>query len=136
MKSKIFILLSVFTLFSIINTSAAIIVVGELTHEKVVQTGASYSGEIVIENPGSESQEVKIYQTDYSFYSDGSVIYGNPGEIPRSNANWITFSPKRINIEAGGTTKVQYTVNVPDIETFTGTYWSIFMVEEISITSD
>jgi hypothetical protein len=120
-----FFIITVFTAYS------SIIIVGELTHETVSQTGTSYSGEIVIENVGNISQEVKIYQTDYSFYSDGRIIYGDPGEIPRSNANWITFSPKRVNIEAGGSAKVFYTVNIPDNSALTGTYWSIFMVEEI-----
>jgi hypothetical protein len=127
--------LFVFILFSIIYANSAIIIVGELTHEKVTEAGASYTGEIVIENAGEETQEVKIYQTDYYFYSDGRVYYSDPGEIPRSNANWITFSPKRVNIAPGDTAKVLYTVTVPNDPTLTGTYWSIFMVEEIPKTS-
>lgn len=118
-------------IFSVINSYSSIIIVGELTHETVSQKGASYNGEIIIENVGNETQEVKIYQTDYTFYSDGRIIYGDPGQIPRSNANWITFNPKWISIEGGGSVKVFYTVNVPDNTALTGTYWSIFMVEEI-----
>ncbi|WP_304511437.1 hypothetical protein [Desulfobacula sp.] len=66
------------------------------------------------------------------FYSDGSNIYGEPGKAPRSNADWITFSPHRLIIPPKGVAQVNYTVTVPNNETLAGTYWSMMMIEGIS----
>ena len=109
--------------------------VGELSHEKNAQIDETYQGTIFISNNDNEPQEVKIYQTDYLFFSDGTNIYGEPGKDPRSNANWITFSPKRLTIPPKETSTVNYTVNVPDDKSLVGTYWSMLMVEGISKSS-
>jgi hypothetical protein len=85
----------------------------------------------VIQNPDKKTQEAKVYQTDYLFYADGRILYGDPGKIKRSNAGWISYSPKRLTIPPKENVGVQYTVKVPDDKTLTGTYWSIFMVEGI-----
>jgi hypothetical protein len=110
---------------------AQIIVKGSMTHEKTAAPGESYTGAFEIQNPDEKLQEVKIYQTDYLFYADGRVLYGDPGKIPRSNAGWISFSPKRLTIPPKDTVSVQYTVKIPADQTLVGTYWSIFMVEGI-----
>ncbi len=110
---------------------AGISVVGGLTHERSVKPGESRQGIVLIRNSSDEPGEVKIYQKDYLFFSDGKNIYGDPGKDPRSNADWISFSPKRLTIPPGETSRVNYTIKVPEDETAAGTYWSIFMVEGI-----
>lgn len=118
-----------------IGSEAGVSVIGGLTHERIVgnpEIGETYRGTILIRNTGEEPQEVKVYQTDYLFFFDGRNIYGEPGETPRSNADWITFSPKRLVIPPKETSQVNYTVKVPDDETLVGTYWSMIMVEGIS----
>lgn len=106
--------------------------VGELSHEKNAQIDETYQGTIFISNNDNKPQEVKIYQTDYLFFYDGTDIYGEPGKDLRSNANWITFSPHRLIIPPKNTSVVNYTVNVPDDKSLVGTYWSMLMVEGIS----
>ncbi|MEW5768089.1 MAG: hypothetical protein AB1797_10795 [bacterium] len=109
--------------------------VGELTYERSAQVGETYQGVIFIRNRDEEPQEVKVYQTDYLFFFDGTNTYGEPGKAPRSNANWITFSPKRLTIPPKEASGVNYTIKVPDNETLEGTYWSMLMVEGISKNS-
>lgn len=108
-----------------------VLINGPLTHEKEALPGDSYEDVIEITNPSDIPQEVKIYQTDYLFYADGRILYGDPGKVPRSNANWIIFSPKRLTIAPKESVKVYYTVKVPANQKLTGTYWSMLMVERI-----
>jgi hypothetical protein len=108
---------------------ANISIVGGLTHEKKAKAGETYRGVIFIKNSGEDPQEVSIYQTDYLFSCDGKNTYGEPGKDPRSNARWITFSPRRLVVQPGDRSEVTYTVKLPGDETLVGTYWSMLMVE-------
>lgn len=113
------------------SAGAEVVIKGELTQEHTGGPGQNLRGSIVVRNQGKESEEVNIYQTDYLFYADGTNLYGDPGQTPRSNAAWITFSPKRIAVPAGEEISVNYTVQVPDDPELKGTYWSLIMVEAI-----
>lgn len=134
MRSRTGIILAglLFCLFTPSVSTAGVAVTSGLTYEKEAQPGETYKGAIQLRNPGEKPQEVKIYQTDYLFYCDGSTIYGDPGKDPRSNADWITFSPRRLIIPPKGQSAVNYTVNVPDDQSLIGTYWSMLMIEGIS----
>ncbi len=110
---------------------AGVAVVGPLTYENNVQPGAMYQGSILLKNDADEPFEAKIYQTDYLFFADGTSDYGEPGKNKRSNASWITFSPKRVVIPAHDTATVNYIVRVPNDRPLTGTYWSMLMVEGV-----
>jgi hypothetical protein len=112
-------------------SSAAIIVTGSLTHEYEVAPGASYEGSIDVLNQGNDPQEVKAYQTDYSFSADGKVLYGDGGSLPRSNARWITMSPRQFTIPPNETVTIRFTVQVPSDAAMKGTYWSVVMVEPV-----
>lgn len=124
------------------HASCSVMVIGGLTKEYTASPGEEYSGEIILQNHNDKPEEVKIYQTDYFFYADQRVLYGDPGKLSRSNANWITYSPKRLVVPPEQTAKVYYTVQVPNDAGLTGSYWSVFMVEGIpeespeSATSD
>lgn len=109
--------------------AASINVSGSLTHEKVAAIGANYNGSILIENTGKVTCAVRIYQTDYLYYANGSNIYGIPGEIPSSNAKWITLGANWITIPANEEGVVNYQVQVPNNSRLRGTYWSMIMVE-------
>jgi len=134
MKSKAGIAFPVFLLFWLMPyvSEAKVSVRGSLTHEITTKVGETYQGTILLSNAGEEPQEVKVYQTDYLFFFDGRNIYGEPGDGPRSNANWISFRSHRLVIPSKGTSEVYYTVKVPDDETLVGTYWSMLMIEGIS----
>ena len=141
------------------STDAGLSIIGSLTHEKKTRPTETYKGSILIRNTGTGPQEIKIYQTDYQFYFDGSNIYGEPGKLARSNANWLSFNPHRLIIPPGDVSIVNYIVevpgdpnlsddpnlpddpnlsddpNLPDDPNLVGTYWSMLMVEGIPETS-
>lgn len=131
-KTDTVFLILIFCLIMPCVSAAGVSIPSGLTYTKEIQPGSMYDGTIQLMNTGNESQEVRIYQTDYLFYSDGKSIYGEPGEDPRSNADWITFSPHRLIIPPKSTAQVNYTVSVPDNENLAGTYWSMLMAEEVA----
>jgi hypothetical protein len=108
---------------------AGISVEGGLTHEKVSHAGETYQGVIMIKNQGDTPQELKIYLSDYRFNYEGQTTYGEPGKDPRSNANWISFTPSRLSIPPQDRAAINYTITVPADETLKGTYWSMLMIE-------
>ncbi len=113
------------------NAESKIIVIGGLTHEHRVQPGDVIAGTIRIRNTGGQTEEVKLYQTDYFFQSDGTNAYGEPGSSERSNAPWIVFSPSQMTVPPGEDMNVEYRIHVPEGDTLRGTYWSMMMVEAI-----
>ncbi|MFC1490226.1 hypothetical protein ACFL6K_03355 [Candidatus Latescibacterota bacterium] len=134
MRLRVLLFLS-FMLFFTAESHASITVVGNLAQQSVMLPGETHEGIITLRNLGTEPSEVRVYQTDYSFSSDGKTLYGTPGESPRSNAGWIIIQPNRMTISPGTTAPVYYTIKVPEDPELIGTFWSIVMVEEISNTS-
>lgn len=110
-------------------------IVGGLTRYTKMKPNEKIDGSIVVRNTGTESQEVKVLQTDYLFYADGRNDYGIPGSHPRSNAKWITFTPQQFTVPAQGIITVNYTIQAPNDAKLTGTYWSMFMVEPLASAS-
>jgi len=113
------------------NAATAISVLGELTREATLQPGSQHEGRIALSNGADQAQDVRVYQTDYLFYADGRNVYGDPGTAPRSNAKWITFSPRQLTVAPGETAAVYYKVNVPPDDALVGTYWSMLMIEPL-----
>jgi len=114
--------------------TAQVSVIGELSQDKDARPGDIYTGSVTIRNDTKETQEAKVYQTDYSFQSDGTNNYADPGTLPHSNAKWIAFSPAYITLAPSGTMAINYTVTVPketDTSKLVGSYWSMLMVEGI-----
>jgi len=110
---------------------AGIVVVGALTHEAELTPGGMTQGRIMVRNDSEHPQQVKVYQNDYLFHADGTNLYGDPGSVARSNAAWISFSPRLMTIQAGETVPVHYALRVPSDPSLRGTYWSLLMVEPI-----
>lgn len=113
-----------------IATESTAVTISSLTHERQAMPGETYNGTIEIVNNSPDAAIVKVYQTDYQFQSDGSNSFGIAGELPRSNAAWVDFSPNRITIPPYSTYLVNYSVKVPANDSLSGTYWSMMMVEE------
>lgn len=139
LKKIFFFTTLIFCLGFPIFVNASIGVVGELTHELVVNLEQSYSGFITIRNSDKLQREVKIYQRDYSFSCEGTSKYGEPGTSERSNANYITFTPHKLTIPPQSTADVNYTIIIPrpvdEDSVLVGTYWSMLMIEEIPESS-
>ncbi len=114
------------------SASAGIDVDGDMIVVRSAAPGEIYEGDIVIRNNGDEPEEIKVYQTDYSFQCNGSNNYGEPGKLSRSNAVWISFTPKRSVIPPGQKVKVHYIVAVPAADSLHGSYWSMLMIEGVN----
>ena len=104
-------------------------IVSGLTEEKVCRPGETFQGSIRIRNYGTSSEDLRIYQTDYAFTSDGKGFYDPPGQAARSNAAWITTGQKRLTVPGSSQVELRYAVKVPDDPGLVGTYWSVIMVE-------
>jgi hypothetical protein len=117
-------------LLSALDTGVFAVTISSLTHERQAAPGETYHGTVEIVNNSPDAAVVKVYQTDYLFQSDGSNTFGTAGELARSNAAWLDFSPNRIIIPPNSTYLINYSVNVPADSTLSGTYWSMLMVEE------
>lgn len=116
-------------IFAPSRLTAQISVVGSTVEEHTAAPGQTYEGTLLIRNQTAVPQPVKVYQTDYRFYADGTSHFDAAASSPRSNAAWITPSATSIIIPASGEVTLGYTIKVPAIDTLRGTYWSALMVE-------
>ncbi len=128
---KILLAFLAFLLCTTSDVHAGISIIGGLSREKVAQPGETYQGTIILGNNGTVLEEVKVFQSDYLFFADGSNRYDKPGTVPRSNGGWITLSPTRLTIAPQEQVLVDYTVKVPADPNLTGTYWSMVVIEPI-----
>jgi P pilus assembly chaperone PapD len=110
-------------------SQAGIVVVGNLVRTSTIKAGDAFDGVIFLKNTDKESADVRVSQTDYLFYADGSNAYGEPGNVPRSNASWITITPTSLRIAPGETQPVRYKGKAPADLKLQGTFWSMIMVE-------
>jgi len=109
---KVFMIFSCLLVFSALS-EAGISIVGGLTREVTVKPGETYDGVVILRNTIEQPSQVKIYQTDYLFFADGRNIYGEPGKLQRSNANWLTFNPSRVTVPPKSEVPIHYPMKVP-----------------------
>ena len=112
-----------------VDTKPQIAVIGSTVEEHNAAPGQSYEGTILIRNLTNQTQPVRVYQSDYLFYADGTSHFGDAGTTPRSNAKWIKPSASTVVIPAMGEVTVGYTITVPKVDSLRGTYWSMIMIE-------
>lgn len=113
-------------------SQASLVLENGLTEERTMQPGEQHQGSLRLRNTDPTPVEIKVYQTDYSFSADGSTSYGKPGQLPRSNARWLSLSGEQYVIPPGGQIVIDYSLHVPGDAALTGTYWSMVMVEPIA----
>jgi hypothetical protein len=131
-RTTVFVVVFWLGLAASLPAGADIGITNGLTHEKTASPGETYESLIVVKNFGDKTQSFKAYQTDYYFYSDGRQFYPEPGQMPRSNAKWITFFPQRLVLAAGESAEIKCVVKVPAGRDLSGTYWSLIMVEPVA----
>ncbi len=107
-----------------------------LTRDFHLRPGEQQEGIIEVRSSSDEPVRVRLYQTDYRFFADGSNHYDEPGTGDRSNAGWIAFSPRETVIEPRGTVEIYYRIEVPEDPGLTGSYWSMMMVEPVPETGE
>ncbi|MEP6999958.1 MAG: hypothetical protein ABI969_05740 [bacterium] len=111
------------------RVDAQIAVVGSTVEEHTAAPGQTYEGTILVRNLTTEPQTVKVYQTDYRFFADGTSHFDAAASTPRSNATWIKPSASMMIVPPNGEMTLGYTITVPAIDSLRGTFWSALMVE-------
>lgn len=112
-----------------IRGGAQIALVGSTVEEHVAAPGQRYTGTVLIRNVTAQPQAVRIYRSDYRFYSDGTSHFDEPGSTTRSNAAWVRPAATAVVVPPSSEITLGYTVTVPASDTLRGTYWSALMVE-------
>ena len=106
-----------------------IAVVGSTVEEHTAAPGQTYEGTVLVRNLTATPQAVRIYQTDYHFFADGTSHFDAAASTPRSNAAWVKPSASSIVVPPNSETTIGYSIAVPKIDSLRGTYWSALMVE-------
>lgn len=127
-----FIFITIILLFWTLKTNGNILILNGLTHEHQTLQGEVTNGTIVLKNLSEVSQSVQLYQRDYWFSYNGENRHDDPGTLPRSNAKWIKINPTFVTLKPNETATIEYEITVPDIDTLSGTYWSVIMVEGLN----
>jgi hypothetical protein len=126
-KPRVFVVLAF--LICPVLARAQVGITNGLTQEKVCKPGEAFQSFLTLRNYGTVPEDVRIYQTDYSFTFDGKSYYDPPGKAARSNAAWITPGHKQLTIAGSSQVDLRYAAKVPDDPNLSGTYWSVIMVE-------
>jgi len=113
-------------------TYASVEVIGSLRQVYNVNRGEVIKGQIRIQNNDANDQEVRIYQTDLLYNLQEQTFYDEPGAHKRSNGSWIQFSPKTVVLKSKESRTIEYEITVPQVDTLSGTYWSVIMVEGVN----
>ena len=115
---------------------AGVIVSNGLSHLYETQKGSIIKGKIVVQNSDDYTQEVKIYQRDYSFRHTGEAFYNSPMSHKGSNADWVKLSSLQLSLQPKEKQVLNFEVHVPDNEELEGTYWSVIMIEGVESLDD
>ncbi len=77
-----------------------------------------------------DSMILRVYWEDFAYVEpfDGKKEFLAAGTSPRSLSQWINFSPQEFTIEALGTKKITYSVQVP--ENAKGGYYGVLFIED------
>ncbi|MEX2542113.1 MAG: hypothetical protein WD314_09890 [Trueperaceae bacterium] len=112
---------------------AQIAVAGDLIYiQEDARPGDSYRGTLTLRNQSTAAATATIYINDVVFEGDVQAFL-EPGSHPRSNADWIELELGSVQIEAGESATVGYTVSVPDDPGLHDSYWSMVMVENAPV---
>lgn len=122
---------------------AQISIQGQEDFDFTVKPDSVYEGTFSVRNTSGRFQQVRLYQKDYRFNHDGETFFDEPGDTPRSNADWISFSPASLSLNPGEEMAVHFDLRVPEKddagEPVNGSYWSVMMVEamptEVNVAS-
>ncbi len=115
---------------AVLSCKANIVVTNGLTHIIAINGKSVYKGKISIQNTGNTSQNVKLYQKDYSYNAEGISSYLDFGENERSNLKWIKLSSDLVKVAAKSTVDVVYEIHTPEQE-LPGSNWSVILVEPV-----
>jgi hypothetical protein len=111
--------------------AAGIVVLGDLSRDYQLKPGQTHEAVIELENRDTAAKTVRVYLADYRYLANGESLFPPAGTTERSNAGWLTFSPKLLTIPPMQKSQIRYLLRAPRDHTKKGTYWSMMMIQEI-----
>jgi hypothetical protein len=118
------------------NIQGQILVKSKLTQRYQLNPGSISEGKIIVKNNSKQKTLVRLYKRDYSFDYNGNNYYSKPGSNKRTNSEWIYLSKNEIKLLPLEEKIIKYMIKIPESKNYSGTYWSMIMVEQNSIISD
>lgn len=88
-----------------------------------LEPGANQSQTLTVRNTTNKPATYTLSAADWYLDENGDVVRQEAGENTRSCAEWISFSPALVDLEANGSQEVTVSLNVPAGES--ATKWSI-----------
>lgn len=110
---------------------ANIVVIGDLVRDYTLKPGQTHEAFIELENRNPVARQVRVYQADYKYLANGESFFPAPNTMERTNAGWITFSPKTLTIPPMQKAMIRYLIRTPRDPDYIGTFWSIIMIQEM-----
>ncbi len=99
--------------------------------EHRLSPGQTAQGTVEVSNDAATPAIVSVYLEDwrYTQVGDGSKEFAPPRTLPRSAADWISFSPTRLEIPAHGRSQIEYTIRTPSDRPLDGGYYAVLFME-------
>ena len=91
-----------------------------------LEPGANQSQTLTVRNTSNKEATYTLSTGDWYLDETGNVIRQSAGENQRSCADWVSFNPALVELEANESQEVTVTINVPDGEA--QTKWSIVYI--------
>lgn len=128
MKRKIIFLLGI--LFFVALKAEASFSVSPMAFYPEIPAGKSQTFSFQVRNRGEETINLKFYLADFWINSQGKELFLEPGKVSHSCSKWIKLAYEKLELAAGESRFVRFTISVPKRRT--GTYWGMIFVEQTS----
>ena len=127
-KASLFFVISFVSLFLCAGTARAGLRIDSPKVRLPIPAGGHQGGEIHVENTGTEPVSVRVYLEDWVFSDQaGGKTFYPKGTQKNSCAEWINFYPADMELAAGSSQILRYTVSVP--EGAAGGYFCVMFFE-------
>jgi hypothetical protein len=121
----------IYLLFFLLTSplTGQIVVNSKLKQIYKASPGQKIVGSVQVTNSSEESCDCRFYTQDMVALVDGKYEYLEGGTLPRSASSWIKFHQDTIAIPSKVQGEVSYTLQVPQNNSLSGTYWTMILVE-------
>lgn len=89
--------------------------------------GETLEQTFTISNSIAQNKVIRIRLIDWDDTPDGRTLFSPPGELDRSCASWIEYSPETVELAPGKQQVISVKMCVPSVAV--GTYWAAFLVD-------
>lgn len=125
---KKYIALFVFSLLTIHQSVASIVIKNGLTHVHGVNKGGEDTGKIIVKNESEKSTKILIYKMDFLSDCGQNSSYIIHEDFKYSLEDWLSMTIEEKVLDAGEEFTFFYKIQLPE-NVETGSYWSMIMVE-------